>query len=167
MTKHTGIVTIDDIAEMLRLTSWEALFENSICFIGQECFSEDEEEQQKREEAEVASLYSQWYCAVMHVANLLFGEHGLEFKGRKADGENPYRLYVRAKCRDWEHAASKLIDTINGEGMFYFSGVKHLVESGPYGTVRNAVLHHLHWARYRPLVYGNYSAAHMFNQAFR
>ena len=74
--------------------------------------------------------------------------------------QNPNRYKVTPKT-DWKTSLKKIIETINGIGMFHFSSVKEFLDSGPY-TPREGVLTHLHYLADYGSVYGEASLKHQF-----
>lgn len=174
-------INIDEIAEMFELPTWEKLDEMNIDYFGdQRSFAEDyarkhgaseeeaEQEGYKAEEEAQTDLFNKWHDAVMHAAEKLFGEHGLELQGKRVKGKRvsrPYDFKVVPK-KSWSDAADKLRETINGVGYFHFNTLKEFLDSGPY-TARDAALKHLHWIKDYPAVYGDTSAQRMYDSQMR
>lgn len=136
--------------------------------------SEDEAEEQGRkwEEAEQDEAYKHWRGAVEHVAEELFGQHGLilvEEKKQisKSKGGGSYSLYRVAPEKNWDDAMAKILDTIHGVGVHEFASLKEFRESGPYKSSKDAVLQHLHWMKDRPEVYGTSRPRGMFDSHMR
>ena len=102
-------------------------------------------------------------AALLHVAEKLFEQHGLELQ---QDAKKSY-LYEVVPIKSWEAAARKILETIHGVGMFEFSSLKEFISSGPYRGARGAVLNHLHWIKDAPAVYGERSPRDMFDRYLR
>ena len=173
--------TIDEIADMFGLPTWEKLDEMNLDYYAdQRSFAEDyarkkgaseedaEQEGYKAEEEAQTELFNKWHDAVMHAAEKLFGEHGLELQGKRVKGKSvsrPFELKIVPK-KSWSDAANKLRETINGVGYFHFNTLKEFLDSGPY-TARDAALRHLGWIKDYPAVYGDDSAERMYDRQMR
>lgn len=116
--------------------------------------------------------------ALRTVAENLFQEHLLsltlvegKWKDDIADGVWEEEHFVvepmKGKTLGWYRSASKIIDTINGVGIFEFRTVRELVESGPYPTIEQAVLHHTHWISSYPEVYEGTKARSLVDARMR
>lgn len=181
------VKTIDDLAKLLGLTSYEKLSD-----LNQDAFAEagsyaykaalreaDEDEDEdaesvaaaasmKAEEAAETDLYHQWYNAVEYVADNLFEEHGLELvpRPRNKTDKYPYEFRI-APTTTWHKAAAKILRTLNGVGFpGSFDTLQDFLESGPY-TSRSAVLSHLGYVKMHPEVYGTSSPQRMFESHMR
>lgn len=107
--------------------------------------------------------------AIRTVAENLFSEHLLELTEVEEEGKESYFVVEPKKdsTTGWYRAASKIIDTINGVGMFEFRTVRELVESGPYPTIEQAVLQHAHWISSYPEVYEGTKAKFLVERRLR
>lgn len=56
---------------------------------------------------------------------------------------------------DWEKSARKMMDTINGHGMFYFDSLDRFISAGPWQNAEDATVAHIHWIESYGDVYGN------------
>lgn len=149
-----------DIAKMLGLPEYEDFEDRNWSYLEQ--FDEDEIEEAQQ------NLYNTWYGGVMYTAEKLFGEHGLILvpTGRGPKKERPYFYKVMPE-KSWQHAAGKIVTTINGVGMFRFDSVRDFVYVTSSKNVREAVLTHLRSIRDWPAVYGGGSASSMFYSYIR
>jgi hypothetical protein len=133
---------------------------------------EAEEQGQKWEWAEQEEIFRNYKNAVEGIADKMFGDHDLVLVEKKvrpkgAKKDVTYSIYKIAPETTWDNAAMKIIDTINGVGMFEFSNLKEFKSSGPYSSSRDAVLQHLHWMKRRPEVYGDARPNALFERAMR
>lgn len=180
----SSVVNIDDLAKLFELPTSEEIDE-SVCQHGgaygyayKRATSDGESEEKAEELAQAAEqeereeAYHKWYDAVEYVARSEFEEHGLQLtqaykriRGRKVDSERPYELRV-IPVESWRDAAGKIMNTINGVGMFEFSSVKEFMDSGPY-TAREAALQHTHWINRRAEVYGDASPRSKYDGRMR
>lgn len=164
-------VNIDQLATLLKLDEWDDVSEHNSDYIYEAAGSVEEasgeEAHLKRQEKVADEVYDTWHNAVESVANEIFDQHNLELQPiaprRRGMPTYEYRIVPRVS---WEDAASKIIDTINGVGMFEFASVREFMESGPY-TVRQAVLSHLGHMKRRPDVYGTDSPRRLYERAWR
>jgi hypothetical protein len=149
-----------DIAKMFGLPEADDFEDSNWMYLDQ--FGDDE-----REEAQ-QNLYNSWHDGVMYVAEKLFGEHGLILvpTGRGAKKDRPYFYKVMPE-KSWQHAAGKIVNTINGVGMFRFDSVRDFVYVTSSKNVREAVLSHLRSIRDWPDVYGGRSASLLFESQLR
>lgn len=115
----------------------------------------------RAEDEERTDLHKQYRNAVISAAEWLLSEHGLTLVELK-DGWR-WRLVPETSWRD---AASKIIKTINGYGMFEFRDVHEFCSAGPY-TVCQAVMNHLGWMKSYAEVYGDVSAEARVERAMR
>jgi hypothetical protein len=170
---------VSDIAQMLDIPDWDKIEDMNQEYIWESRASsarktsdDDFDERRMKAEQEVSDeLYQRWYNAVESAANSLFNEHKLELveKSKKFKGGAEKFFEVEPlshSAQGWKEAAQEIVNTINGVGMFEFNSVKEFIDSGPYGSAKNAVLHHLHWIKHWPEVYGDYSARRRFDRAF-
>ena len=152
IAKMFGLPEYEDFSEGYEDRNWKYLSQ----------LDDDEREE------EMQNLYNSWHDGVMYVAEKLFGEHGLILvpTGRGAKKERPYFYKVMPE-KSWQHAAAKIVDTINGVGMFRFDSVRDFVYATSSKNVREAVLSHLHSIRDWPEVYGGRSASSLFESQLR
>ena len=169
--KNSDKITIDQLAKLFGLPDWDKIDE-----MNQQHYWEvsrgagDEDAQMEAERAEQDQVYRNWYDAVEHVAEKLFGEHGLEFLAMKNvrklhQNYRPHSLKI-IPSNSWSDAADKIRETINGVGDFHFDSLKEFLASGPY-TARQAVLAHLGYIKRYPAVYGGLGAHQMYENAWR
>jgi hypothetical protein len=165
MAKSTDRIDIDQLAKLFHLPAFDDVQERNWEYIanaGDDAIrasdydEENSEAEKLREDAEQAAgeeLYSKWYDAVEHVADELFGEHGLDLK--PVDKRIKLRAYTLRIVPhvSWNDAADRIRETINGVGEFYFEDLQEFLMSGPW-TARQAVLAHLGYIRSYPAVYG-------------
>lgn len=115
---------------------------------------------QKEIDSECSEDYDRYLAGVKTVAQNLFKEHCLVLT--EVDQEAKQSVFtVEAEKNSyigWYRAVRKVIETINGYGMFRFDSVRSLLESGPYETIHESVRAHLHWIVKHPEVYGDVSA---------
>ncbi len=173
----TDKTTIDDLAKLLDLPSWETVDELNwelVANAGDSAYTEslgewedEDRAENARESAEHAAqdeLYAQWYDGVEKAAETILGYHHLTLKpaNKKQDKNRPYELWIVPQ-ESWEKAASQLIETINGGNCtLYVSSVKDLAN-----TARQAVLQNLWNVRFYPEVYGSHSAQSLYEGAWR
>lgn len=164
-------LTIDQLAEMFGLPAWDKIDEmNQQHYWEMARGAEGEEAQLEAEREAQDEVYRQWYDAVEHVAEKLFGEHGLELLAMKHTRKiqpnyRPHQLKV-IPSKSWSDAADKIRETINGVGTFHFDDLREFLDSGPY-TARQAVLAHLRSMRSYPAVYDGPGAHQMYEQHWR
>jgi hypothetical protein len=153
-------IDVWDLAGLFGLPEWEKIREmNEDYIFGAGRGVEDEEEQMAAQDAASQELFFDWASSVESTASQIFEHLGLQLDELKTKWH-----YTVLPTKSWDSAALKLIQTINGVGMFEFSSVNELISSGPYKNAREAVLKHLHWAKYWPEVYESSSARSMFER---
>jgi hypothetical protein len=165
--KTSDKINIDQLAEMFGLPDWDRVDEmNQTHYWEMSRGAEDEDAQMKAEQEAQEEVYRQWYDAVEHVGNKLFGEHDLELKptGKQGTKDRRYDFKI-TPANSWNDAADKIRETINGVGDFHFSSLKEFLDSGPY-TARSAVLSHLGYIKHYPAVYGGQGARQMYDRAW-
>jgi hypothetical protein len=175
MRRH--IVNVDEMAEALKLPSWDTLDEMNLQYYWEAAKGADEGlEGEAAEEALHAAedearteLFQKWHSAVVAVYEKLLDEHQLQmaprYTGKRRRSEYPFEWVVRPKTT-WQAAANALRETVNGVGMFHFSTLREFLSSGPY-TAREAALGHLHWMKDWFAVYGAGSASGAYESAMR
>lgn len=133
--------------------------------------TEDEAMEQgvKWEEGEQKEVFRKYRNAVEHVAEQIFDQHGLIIVEEKktlpkSKGGGSYSLYKVAPEKSWDEAVNRILETINGVGMFEFNSRREFIDSGPYKSSKDAVLQHLHWMKRRPEVYGDTRPRRMFDR---
>jgi hypothetical protein len=99
-------------------------------------------------ENEVSEAIDKYRDAILYAAEKLFGEHELELIPLKRSAW----AWKIVPTKTWKKSAYKIIDTVNGVGMFRYDSLKDFLESGPY-TERQAVLSHVGWIPARYEVY--------------
>lgn len=174
----TDKLNIDAIASMFRLPEWsdfEERNQDNIREHGSYAYRSALDDGKRESAAEKArdkaerqardDYYHAWYDGVMGAAEEAFEVHGLELvpaPGRRKS-PRPYSYKVEPRT-SWRDAAEQIIETINGVGMFHFSGVADLRRSGPYKSDREAVLVHLGHIPSAAEVYGNPRADRIFDR---
>jgi hypothetical protein len=113
------------------------------------------------EEDEATEAIEKYTKAVMKVVNELYAEHDLELVETDRTCY-PYKFQVVPKV-SWRESAKKIIETINGVGMFEFRNVDEFLRSGPY-TPRSGVMSHLHWVADHPMVYEGTKASRLIER---
>lgn len=71
---------------------------------------------------------------------------------------------VTLEADDWDAALDVVIDSINGYGAFRYDSREELIQSGPYETVRDAVIRHMHWNVKRGEIYGEEGVIQVFRR---
>lgn len=165
--RSSGVINIEQLAEMFELPSWDDIEElNEEYIFDATRGAESEEEAMKAQEEAASELYRKWHDSVESVAESLFAVHGLVLTPKKHKGAlRPYEYKVEPKT-DWRDAANKIRETINGVGYFHFTTLQEFLDSGPW-TAREATLGHLHWTKRYPEVFGESSARRIFDAAWR
>jgi len=171
--------TIDDLAKMFGLPAWDEIDELNQDYYA-ECgasVAEDDPESDEEQELVFAAeraaqdeVFAKWHDAVMHAADTLFGHHDLELHALHlkpgATGNQARAFEFRiVPATNWQDAANKIRETINGVGYFTFATLAEFLSSGPY-TARQAVLAHLGYIAYYPKVYGDYSARRLYDRSW-
>lgn len=153
--KDKEVLSVDDYMERLHENCSSVYAE-----VMRECLNEGmtEEEAETRataaEEKENEHYARQYLNALESACEKMLEDHGLvmhELKTRPG-------VFKLRPVTTWKAAAARLVETINGVGMFYFGSVQEFADSMP-DTVRGTVLQHLNWMCYRPEVYGDTSYA--------
>lgn len=65
---------------------------------------------------------------------------------------------------DWNEALARVIESVNGYGMFHFESPEDIILSGPYDGAKGATLAHFHWHESRGSVYGEPGVKEIFNK---
>lgn len=178
--KVSDTIDIDTLANLLRDPSFDDFwpsYENYVTQEERDAFRAAQSEGYSEEEAEDAAnragaeasdrVRRAWVEAVVSVAQDLFQNYGLTLIP-KDDSRGvpefrrslPHHFKVMPET-SWNDAAEKILETINGVGLFEFRSLRDFLDSGPY-TAREAVLSHLHYIRRYPDVYGGPSVISMF-----
>lgn len=166
LAKLFGIPTSDELSEMNDFSEAYSAGRREALADGA---TEDEADEKglEYEQAEQDELYSRWSDGVTHVADELFGRHGLELSPKHPDKKSgrsfEYKIFP---SKSWNDAANKIRETVNGVGDFHFNTLKEFLDSGPY-TAREAVLSHLGYISDWPNVYGNSSPSRMYSDYVR
>ena len=163
--KTSTKIDVDRLVKMLGLPEWDDIDERNADYYHQAARGAEDEDAAADEVRD--ELFGKWYDAVTGVAERLFGEHGLELDpiGKGSKAPRPYYFKVVPKT-NWNAAADKIRETINGVGYFHFNNLREFLDSGPY-TATQAVLGHLGSISDYPSVYGGSSARSMYDQAMR
>jgi hypothetical protein len=161
-------ITIEQLAKMFGLPDWDRIDEMNQSYYDQYAADVESDPYEGGVAADAVrdEVFATWYDAVEHAAEKLLGEHGLELAptGKKS-GKRPFELKI-IPTLNWNDAANKIRETINGVGNFHFNNLREFLDSGPY-TARQAVLEHLGYIKRHPEVYGNNSAHSMYERAWR
>jgi hypothetical protein len=189
MKNSSPYLTIDDLCKLLGVDTPQKVLEDMMSFNHYDhVFSLELEEAKRRgltdeaaeefaqnasdeyESNEVDQYLIRYEKVICDVSKELFGHHRLLLI---LDLKTPGRwkitpsLLNRHNRPDWHAAAKEIISTINGVGYFGFNSVKELIDSGPYGSVRGAVLNHLGWISSYPEVYEGHKAKRMVEMRMR
>lgn len=167
MAKGIPVGYIDDVAKAFDLPDWDKIREINVEHI----FSfadgiEDEEERAAAEEKGEEEVYRQWSNAVTSAAEQTLERVGLELVEKKKKVRGGFATtYEIAPTKDWNDAASKLVQVINGVGNFHFNSLSEFLDSGPY-TAREAVAKHWTYANIYSDVYGAASPKRIYERAW-
>ena len=161
---------------------WEQVIDNDYSYAEEEAVKalpEDATEEQKEEartgardkcvNEECAEADRKYRDAIRIVAENLFAEHDLCLTEVEKEGEESY-FTVSPKVKGyngWYRAAQHIITTINGVGMFGFSSPRELKDSGPYESMPDAVMQHIHWIADYPEVYEGTKARSLVDSYLR
>lgn len=171
--------TLDEIAKLLGVTTWEKMEEMNPDAWGYQ-YSEahrqakaeglsDEEAEEKALEAESQARdedYRSWKNAMEHVAETFLGYHGMTMSPLKTKS---YLYKITSACANpltgepnWDEPAEKIMGTINGDGILgHIASLKDFKYMESTKSSRKIALEHLSWiARYAD-VYGVASAKRM------
>ena len=161
--KFLGVPTVEDIWELN--TEWLGdAYAAGMEDARSEDLSEEEAEERALEWEQNAGdeLFSRYVGALEAAAEAILGPQNLAAEAKPKKG-----IYKIVPSGTWREAASALVQTINGVGMFYYTDAKELKDAGPYKSYKQAVLSHLHWATRYPEVYGTRSAELVFSDSWR
>jgi len=161
-------MTLDQLTTLIGTESfddWIDRYDSNFDFPYDSSLSEEENaaysDAQRDEDA------MEYIRAVVSVAESLLAEHKLVLCEEKSRKRGTYYRVVPATKRGWMESLREIRKTINGVGMFTFSSTTELLSSGPYKSAKQGVLHHLHWIKWYPEVYGGGSVARMIDSALR
>lgn len=187
--------TIDQLAELLGLPSWEEIDEINLDHYAEvasqvvkydlenEAISDDEDDAYMEAERKVQDeVYSSWHGAVLYAAKYLFEAHGLDLVPNEIpyewkDGTTGTHVIKVSDTKQlpweyrieprisWHDAADKMRETVNGVGYFHFDTLAEFLDSGPY-SYREAVIDHLSYVRRWPDVYGAPSARALYERGW-
>lgn len=110
--------------------------------------------------------YKAWKKSVEHAFEKYLEYHNLKLVQTKIprtyeqDGKQKRWFedgYALKPVKSWKDVVDQIVETINGVGYFWFDDAKHLLESGPYRSYKQAAIHHLHWIQDYGKVYGSRS----------
>lgn len=172
---YDGVYNIDEIAALLKLPKYEEVHENNLDYISETAKYQvggevdwtnlSEEFMEAEAEIENEEIFKPWHRGVMAAADDLFERHGLVLSphGRVPPKALPFEYKV-TPVDSWLTAASAIMATITGYGMFDYPSVQDFIDSGPY-TPKAAVLSHLGWVKEYPGIYGSASAQTLFERA--
>lgn len=167
-------VDVDQMAERLKLSSWDTVDECNQEYYWDEARGADagvEGEEAKADalaDAESAArddLFHKWHAGVTRAFEKLLDVHEMRLVPCRAKDEYPFEYFVLPKTT-WAAAANALRETVNGVGHFHFSTLRAFLASGPY-TARQAAIGHMHWMVDYPKVYGDLWPQRAYEEAFR
>lgn len=121
---------------------------------------------------EQSESYDKYCDALLFAFRDLLSKHKLNLEEKLVSYKNrKYGKYIKFFVvpfvnGSWRDACGELIETINGVGYFYFSSVKHFLDSGPYSP-KEAVMSHLHWMKRHHEVYGDPSPRSLIDRRMR
>jgi hypothetical protein len=179
-------ITLDKIAEMLGLPSWEEINELNLDHYAEvasqtakamheieedcdaSCADGDDEVYLEAERKAEDEVFSSYHSAVMHAAETFFGYVGLALEPIM-----PKRAPVGAKTWDfkvvpttsWIHAANQMRLLVNGVGYLTCDTLKEFLEVNA-GTPRQVALAHLGYLSRYAEVYGARSARQVYEGAW-
>jgi len=173
--RDSDVLDLDQIASLLRVTTVDDFTSDldaseTYSIVYREAIRDgasEEEAEAKAQEAEQAELDEyvfKYMDAVVGAADKLFAEHGLVLDP-VGEHRHPWEYRVEPE-KDWEDAADRIRETINGVGYFHFNSLDEFLESGPW-TAQEAVLEHLGWIKDWPAVYGEPSAQRIVERSMR
>lgn len=124
-------------------------------------YSQEEAEQKGYDAEEKVSerMYKGWKSSLEETMEYLLEHHNLSFEIIK---KNKYETGIKIISSDWQASARKILDTINGVGMFYADTLKEFYETTSVRSYKELVLSHLHWILSYPEVYGKMSPQRYF-----
>ena len=165
---------IGELADLWGLTSWDKLDEMNLDYFwesagsardrAQEEGEEDEEKLEEignNEEQRIRDeMYSSWSNAVESTSEALFEVADLNIE--KSELGN-YFIYPTT---NWRDSLKIIIEIINTLGLFHFSSVEALLDSGPYG-LREAVDKHYTYLRQAHEVFDVPNPERLYTRNFR
>ena len=119
-----------------------------------------EEKAQKAEQETSDEVYRTYVGAVESAVETTMGHANIDVELKK-DG----KWHITPQ-KSWEDSAKKIVEILNGVGMFHFSSLREFLDSGPY-TAREAVEKHLGVTADYAEVYGDSSPKRLYERAWR
>lgn len=174
LAKDFGLITYDDAME-------KGYFDDDATYgWAHENALRDGASEEEAEEAALAAemeasneAHAKWYDATEQAITETLEHGGLAMvttqrkpKGHSGRAFRPYEFKIVPE-KSWQDAAKKIVEVINGVGYFEFGSVAELVRSGPYKSVKDAVLKHYHWLKDYGAVYGDDSPTRIYERAMR
>lgn len=163
-------LTIESICQLLDIDTPEKFWDKNVencecCSKGQEVWEASRNEYIIAEHDYTCESCSFDYQGqVVEFFRNLLSNFSLELVERK---NGTFLLLPKTK-NGWGTVAGKIIEVINGYGLFHFSSIGDGVRSGPYKTPRNFCLNHLGWIPSYYEVYEGGKAKNAFSRfAFR
>lgn len=174
MAKNKDTVTVEEMAEWLRLPSWDNVEEANVDHIGEsgrfvydEAIKEGDSEKkadEKRDKAELETaeeIYSKWSRAVESAAGAIFEDHDLQLEEIRRRGRATGEFEITpAPGKTWKDASQEIVQTIHGVG---------LVSVDPSEWTRaprQFVLTRWKAMRHAPEVYGRSPAVSIYERAW-
>lgn len=169
-------LTLDELCELLRIETWDRMQENYDIFGSDYTYAynvairegkseEEAEEEGRNAEGDAWDNYFQrWLNALEATAETYFGWHGMTVRRRIS---RKYWIRYEVRAESWAVAASRILETINGYGLFTFDSVKDLKDSIPVRSDREVTLQHLHWMSKYGQIYGELSPVDMMQRRMR
>lgn len=152
IARFLDVIDLDDLLERNR--DWLFDIRNSV---EQEAIndgaSQTEAEQKgyDTEEETIERMYKYWKASLESTMEYLLERHDLGFNIIKKKG---HESGIRITSSNWRASAAKILDTLNGVGVFYASSLKEFYETTSVKSYKELVLSHLHYILDYPKVYG-------------
>jgi len=156
MKKLESSITLERLCKLLKVDSPENYNEWMLEMNSESALDENGDLTEEYER-----ICTAYYDNLINVAEKYFGKCKLVLE------KVNYDLFQISPEENWDLAAHELIEVINGYGLFHFDSLEEAIDSGPYETSENFVLHHLGWISSYSEVYGDYSAKYLLDQAMR
>lgn len=152
-------ISIAQLAELFSIPSWDAILE-----LNQDNLTFSDDENNEAYYQAERDLYLKWHTGVVNVAEHVLDKHCLELQTDSTDdAPDEYRVNTSS---DWKQSLGKILDTINGVGIFYHGDLYEFLEVNNFPDPETAVQKSFGWVKHYPAVYGD-SVKSRFHQAFR
>lgn len=183
MWRYPDVIDVETLAKLLDLPDYDELHERNADFIwetARERVDLDPEDpafddvmMDEQHDVEDEYVFGPWHRGVIAAAFRAFDDHlmGIQEVGRPPKGFpknrtwRPWQYRIRPD-KSWRDTARRLVKTIDGVGVFGYSGAQGLIDSGPY-TPQSAVISHLHWMRRWPEITGDTLYERTYELAFQ